>query len=357
MTLERVTRTFLGLPDQNAIRDRLGGPIWQAVGPWAEHALIEPAREMAARPSKHFRAHLVRMGYNLIQGAVRPKDEAKLEAAAAAIELLHTGSLIIDDIQDQSPMRRGAASLHRIYGVPGALCAGNWLYFRPLSLIEQLNLSVEREHRAFKLYHEALELAHYGQALDLTIKIEQVERQQIPATCEAIGELKTGAITALAMSLGALVANAPNDGPANGLADGPANDSMDLIDSVGAFGRKFGTSLQECDDVGSLTSDKADPEKKYEDLLQGKASAVWSYVVRLFPDQIDAFERAVRSIPDDPRPIQEWLKKTDFAPMAFAAIRQSLSEAYTKLESLQGINQDALHYLKHMGDQLIDAYR
>jgi len=341
MTLERVTRTFLGLPDQNAIRDRLGRTIWQAVGPWAEHALIEPAREMAARPSKHFRAHLVRTGYSLIQGCVRPKDEDKLEAVAAAIELLHTGSLIIDDIQDQSPMRRGAASLHRIYGVPGALCAGNWLYFRPLSLIEQLNLPVERAHRAFKLYHEALELAHYGQALDLTIKIEQIEHQHIPAICEAIGELKTGAITALAMSLGALVADAP----------------MDLIDTVGAFGRQFGTSLQQCDDVGSLTSDKADPEKKYEDLLQGKASAVWSYVVKLFPDEMDAFERAVRSIPQDPRPIQDWLQHTEFAPVAFAAIRQSLSEAYTNLESLQGINQDALLHLKHMGDQLIDAYR
>jgi geranylgeranyl pyrophosphate synthase len=296
---------------------------------------------MAARPSKHFRAHLVRTGYNLIQGAVRPQDEDKLEAVAAAIELLHTGSLIIDDIQDQSPMRRGAASLHRIYGIPGALCAGNWLYFRPLTLIEQLNLPVERKHHAFKLYHEALELAHYGQALDLTVKIEQIERQQIPATCEAIGELKTGAITALAMSIGALVADAP----------------LHLIDTVGAFGRKFGTSLQECDDVGSLTSEHADPEKRYEDLLQGKASAVWSYVVRLFPDQVDAFERAVRSIPQDPRPIQEWLKKTEFAPLAFAAIRRSLADAYTQLESSQGINQDALLYLKHMGDQLIDAYR
>jgi geranylgeranyl pyrophosphate synthase len=341
MTLERVTRTYLGLPDQNAIRDRLGGPIWQAVGPWAEHALIEPAREMAARPSKHFRAHLVRTGYNLIQPSVRPQDKDQLESVAAAIELLHTGSLIIDDIQDQSPMRRGAASLHRIYGVPGALCAGNWLYFRPLSLIDQLDLPVERRHYGFKLYHEALELAHYGQALDLTIKIEQIERQHIPATCEAIGELKTGAITALSMSLGALIADAP----------------LDLIASVGVFGRKFGTSLQECDDVGSLTSDHADPAKKYEDLLQGKASAVWAYVVRLFPDQIDAFERAVRSIPEDPRPIQEWLKKTDFAPAAFAAIRRSLSDAYTKLESVQGINQDALLYLKLMGDQLIDAYR
>lgn len=341
MTLERVTRTYLGLPDPGAMCELLGPKIWHAVGPHVQNALVEPARQMAARPSKQFRAHLVRIGFNLVRHEVIPADEISLERAAAAIELLHTGSLIVDDIQDQSPKRRGGASLHRMLGIPGALCAGNWLYFRPLKLIEELALKPDLENQAFRLYHEALELAHYGQALDLNIKVDQLSHSEVPAICDAVSELKTGSITALAMSLGALVGGA----------------SPSLTRSVGDFGRRFGTALQQCDDVGSLTSEKADPEKKYEDLIQRKPSGVWSFAIRLWPDTLEAFEEAVRKVEDDPSLIQAWLHKTHFADTAFQYVRSQLNEAFQALQSGDDINQEALRNLKVMGDQLINAYR
>ena len=341
MTLERVTPSYLGLPDQEAIRNLLGVKIWQAVGPHAEHSLIEPAREMAARPSKHFRAQLVHLGYQLVRSTELPEDKTRLEQAAAAIELLHTGSLIVDDIQDQSLMRRGGASLHRLLGIPGALCAGNWLYFRPLRLIEELGLCPEIENQAFRLYHEALELAHYGQALDLGIKVDQLNADDIPEICDAVSALKTGSITALAMSLGSLVGGA----------------DFALARRIGDFGRQFGTALQQCDDIGSLTSPQADPAKKFEDLLQRKPSAAWSFAKRLTPKAFAGFQAAVEKISEEPQWIEAWLKEHHFADRAFSYVQDQLSKDFEALRLVSGIHSEALSKLQKTGEQLIHAYR
>src|SRR5512142_2931568 len=61
------------------------------------------------------------------------------------VEGLHLGSLIIDDIEDESSTRRGGPTLHRQIGVPNALNAGNWLYFWPALLVPRLKLGPDRE--------------------------------------------------------------------------------------------------------------------------------------------------------------------------------------------------------------------
>ena len=100
-----------------------------------EQALLGPAREFLSRPGKAFRARLVRAGWELAgcQGAPSP-------LLPLLVELLHAGSLIVDDIEDGSTQRRGAPSLHQLYGVPVALNTGNWLYFAPMALIPRLEL-------------------------------------------------------------------------------------------------------------------------------------------------------------------------------------------------------------------------
>jgi geranylgeranyl pyrophosphate synthase len=56
----------------------------------------------------------VELGYRLAGGmpGTHPRS-------CPAVESLHAGSLIVDDIEDDSDLRRDAATLHRIYGVPG----------------------------------------------------------------------------------------------------------------------------------------------------------------------------------------------------------------------------------------------
>jgi heptaprenyl diphosphate synthase len=68
----------------------------------------------------------------LVMGSLfgRAADTAKIEALAAAIELLHVATLVHDDIIDEAPLRRGQPSLHSSLGVKRAVLAGDWLFSR-----------------------------------------------------------------------------------------------------------------------------------------------------------------------------------------------------------------------------------
>lgn len=51
------------------------------------------------------------------------------------IDLLHNGSLVIDDIQDHSQLRRGKPAAHILYGVPLSINAANYAYFDALKVV------------------------------------------------------------------------------------------------------------------------------------------------------------------------------------------------------------------------------
>ncbi len=55
--------------------------------------------------------------------------------AAAAIELIHTFSLIHDDIMDKDDMRRGKPSVHKVWGEPVAILAGDTLFSKAYELV------------------------------------------------------------------------------------------------------------------------------------------------------------------------------------------------------------------------------
>ena len=79
-------------------------------------ALYGPADRFLLQTGKQFRASVVRESYLSAGG----RGEVPIQITEA-IELLHAGSLIIDDIEDGSDTRRGRATLHREVGVPLAL--------------------------------------------------------------------------------------------------------------------------------------------------------------------------------------------------------------------------------------------
>ena len=52
------------------------------------------------------------------------------------LELPHSGSLIIDDIEDGALKRRGAPAIHLIYGIDSSINTANLIYFLPMRLIK-----------------------------------------------------------------------------------------------------------------------------------------------------------------------------------------------------------------------------
>ncbi|KAF8877947.1 isoprenoid synthase domain-containing protein [Gymnopilus junonius] len=128
-----------------------------------EH-LFAPVRHLTDRGGKSWRSYL-----SVACIAVFGADPEKGKSLLAAMELLHTGSLIIDDIQDESPLRRGVDSVHSIWGVPTAINAGTAAYFAFETAMRSLsaNLEPEKKVRIYEIFFETMRAGHAGQALDI----------------------------------------------------------------------------------------------------------------------------------------------------------------------------------------------
>lgn len=68
--------------------------------------------------------------------------EDKLQIIIEVTEMLHNASLLIDDIEDSSKLRRGFPVAHSIYGVPSVINSANYVYFLGLEKVLTLDRSI-----------------------------------------------------------------------------------------------------------------------------------------------------------------------------------------------------------------------
>jgi geranylgeranyl pyrophosphate synthase len=231
----------------------LSKPIWNQV-------LQQPLENFLRHPGKTLRAELLETSFNVANYPATEKRAAPLEALLI-VEALHAGSLIVDDIEDDSTVRRGMPTLHCAYGLPRALNAGNWLYFWPFALLERLQLSETLHLKAYRLVTSVLSECHYGQALDVSLRIEQLPSIVVPNIAQACSELKTGSLFGLAAGLGALL--------------GGADEKTFL--AIQRYGRTLGVALQMLDDLSSLLDEKKQ-HKVAEDLRLGRVTWPWAWI-------------------------------------------------------------------------------
>jgi geranylgeranyl diphosphate synthase type I len=129
-----------------------------------QRALSDPIWELLDRGGKRWRAVVA---LELLDGfGVDP--EAYIEYAIIP-EILHNGTIIVDDVEDGAEMRRGEPALHHTNGVDIALNAGNAMYFLPLKIITQNSggLSAETRLDAYEMLMYELNRTHLGQGMDI----------------------------------------------------------------------------------------------------------------------------------------------------------------------------------------------
>jgi geranylgeranyl pyrophosphate synthase len=177
------------------------------------------------------------------------------------VELLHAGSLIVDDIEDESAVRRGAPALHVEHGLARALNAGNWLYFWPQMLIARSRLPDALRLAIHERVATALMRCHQGQALDVSIDVRELAREETPGVVRAISRLKTGGLMELASARGALAARA----------------EPRVVQALSDLGRDVGIGLQMLDDLsGYLSPSRA--HKAAEDLRLHRPTWIWAWL-------------------------------------------------------------------------------
>ena len=83
-------------------------------------------------------------------------------------ELLHNGTIIVDDVEDNSALRRGKPSTHLLVGIDVAVNAGNALYFLPLlSVLNASKLNKKTRLMIYDLYVREMLNLSFGQATDI----------------------------------------------------------------------------------------------------------------------------------------------------------------------------------------------
>lgn len=305
---------------------------------------LKPLGDLMARPGKQIRGRLVELGYQLAHGnETGGRFQQDFRQLVDALECLHAGSLAVDDVQDGSHMRRGEPALHIKYGLPTAINVGNWLYFWPLELINQISLSPEQELKIYRLYHRTLLRAHFGQALDVGVPVDTLAQNRVHDTCLSTIELKSGAIFSLALMMGAIA--------------GEASDS--LLEVINKFGHGLGVGLQMFDDLGNVKG-SLEPIKRWEDLVLRRPTWIWACAAKYYSEDIyKAFVLAVHQLPHDVHPLETWFDQHGFMKKAKALAFDHLKRCFADFEngiSPFNIPSAISSKLRDLGMEIVRSY-
>lgn len=320
--LELLERCFREVPHGGAAEEeaRLPRRLW-------ERALLGPAREFLRRPGKGLRGRLVEAGWDLAGGA----PGAVPPELPALVELLHAGSLILDDVQDGSAERRGAPALHRVCGTAVAINTASWMVFWPIQILGQA-LGEAAAAEARRRVTAALVSCHQGQALDLALPAHELEPAELAEVVAMSTRLRTASLTELSAGLGALAAGG----------------AQAAQEELGALGREIGVALQMLDDLGGVVADER-RAKGEEDLRLARPTWVWAWAAEVTSGaQLAALRAHGREVAGgaDPAPLRARLAAAVAelgrarARGALAAVRARASARFAGSPALAALTGD-----------------
>lgn len=240
---------------------------------------------------KRFRATLLERAHAFAGGR-----SAAPAPIVEAVEMLHAGSLVIDDFEDDSLTRRGQPALHRVIGPARAVNAGNWMYFRALELAAAAWEDPARSATLVGRFITVARQCHEGQAIDLATRVDEVTPRQAQVTALAISRWKTGRLAALAAWCGAHAAEG----------------DPQTLEALAAFGCRMGVCLQMKNDLDELRellagSDRCDdlrnrrvtwPWAWAASELSGRQFATWQRRLRQAEEQLAAFRPLAKDLLD-----------------------------------------------------------
>ena len=197
--------------------------------------LVEAIRYSLMAGGKRLRPTLVLEWHAALIGSHEPNASA--EAAAVAIELIHTFSLVHDDLpaMDDDDLRRGAPTNHKVFGEAMAILAGDAMTTLAFGEIAD---RADPRHIAAMTRELARATGPMGMVGGQVIDIENENVDLSLDALRGLHAMKTGALLTAACRLGAIAAD----------ADAPT------LDRATRYGRHLGLAFQIMDDVLDVTA-------------------------------------------------------------------------------------------------------
>jgi octaprenyl-diphosphate synthase len=231
---------------------------------------------------------------------------------ATAIELVHTATLLHDDVVDDSPLRRGRPTAKQIWGNPASVLVGDYLYSRSFGLLagcENIAVTQCMANATRTLAQgELMQLAQRGN-LNLTIE----EHMTILSE-------KTGKLFEVAAVMAGIIAGANHS----------------TLDALAAYGMQLGIGFQLIDDVLDYQGNTDTLGKRLgDDFSDGSLTLPLIYALEHgTPAQKDFIANAIRGGNEQDLPdIQDILNKTGALTYSRALAQQYILQAISAIEA------------------------
>jgi geranylgeranyl diphosphate synthase type I len=203
----------------------------------------------------------------LIMRALGLKQTKRFEKYLILPEILHSSSLIIDDIEDNATTRRNTPCLHLKYGIDTAVNVANAVYFLPFAYILRSAIPQNYKVKICALLTESLNRIHLGQGLDILWHKNQIW-SITPSQYLTMAKLKTSTFFRTEAELAILFSKV----------------NSKVAEKSRHFAENVGLAFQIIDDILDLTINKQESKlfgKRFaQDITEGKKTLLVIYALK-----------------------------------------------------------------------------
>jgi len=241
---------------------------------------------------------------------------------ATVIELIHTATLLHDDVVDASELRRGNDTANSLWGNEAAVLVGDFLYSRAFEMMVDVD-----SMRVMNILATTTNRIAEGEVMQLmNVRDPDLSESRYIEVIQA----KTARLFQAATELGGLLANQPDE----------------VCNALAQYGMHLGTAFQIADDVLDYQSDEQAMGKNAgDDLSEGKTTLPLIHAMRVGTDEQREFLRqAITNADASEMPkVLEIIKATDAVEKSLTTARESAEQAVQVLEHVPaGPYRDAL---------------
>ncbi len=309
-----------------------------------QQALADPFWELLDRGGKRWRAVL----FLVFIQAFDEDPEAYLQYACIP-EILHNGTIIVDDVEDEATVRRGEPALHHVHGQDVALNAGNALYFLPLKILtrdvdDTIALSPTRRLAAYEMLMYELNRTHLGQGMDICWHNEREVRISTDEYLEMCA-CKTGCLGRIVARLAAIL----------------TDQSPEVETAVGTYAERLSIAFQISDDILDVENSlgrAGDFGKAFgNDIREGKKTLLVLHAIEQAPpaqaDRLEAILEAETNTDDEIREALTILEETGSIEYARERARELAAEARAAIADLE-LEPEAAEQLRAFTTFVVD---
>ena len=302
--------------------------------PRQPEVLYNSAMHIVSAGGKRLRPYLVLKSCELVGG-----DPDSALPFAAAMEVLHDFTLIHDDIIDNDELRRGAPTVHKLWGVPIAIVSGDLLFAKAYqAMVEPAilgQLTCERAIDCIKRVTEATVVICEGQTLDISYTdVKDISEEDYILMVKG----KTSALFKACAEVGAIVGGG----------------SEEEVAKIGSFAYDAAIAFQIVDDVLGVISNKNTLGKPVgSDIREGKKTLIVIHALeQASPGEREAIERALgaeNATPSDIESAKKALRSASGVDYAMTKAFEYAKKAEASLASFPGsqAKSDLLELLKY----------